>query len=369
MACRLHKALYGLKQAPRSWHQRLDAELRDIGFNPSSADPGLYIYTGKDYLAYLLIYVDDILIAAQDVATVNSVKATLMSIFDARDLGEATFFLGMNILRDRDNRTLKLSQETLTAAILKDYDMLECAPKRTPLEPGVKLTKDGGDPLDTTVYNYRAMIGSLIYLSTCTRPDISQAVGVLSKFAAAPTTEHWTAGKRVLRYLAETPTFGITYNEQKIGLIGYSDADYAGDLDTRRSTTGYVFILSGGAVCWSSKRQAIVATSTAEAEYVAAAAAVKEALWLRMLAADMRLDVSTVGIMADNQAAIRVLKDPIASQRTKHIDVAYHFARERVRRKEVCFKYIPTQEMVADALTKAVPESKLVFCRQGMGVF
>lgn len=369
MAYRLHKALYGLKQAPRAWHHRLDEELRTIGFIPSGIDPGLYTYNGKTSTAYLLIYVDDILIAAPDLSTVNSVKASLMRAFEARDLGEATFFLGMNIRRERDNKTLKLSQESLTTSMLEEYCLTESAARPTPLSTSIQLSANSGEPLDTAVYNYRKLIGSLLYLSTCTRPDIAQAVGVLSKYTATPTMEHWKAGKRVLRYLSGTSTFGITFTGSKAGLIGYTDADYANDTDTRRSTTGYVYILNGGAVCWSSKRQATVAASTTEAEYMAAAAAVKEALWLRMLLADMGQSMSTVRIMADNQAAIRMLKDPISSQRTKHIDVAYHFARERVQRHEVSFSYIPTAQMIADSLTKAVPENKHNFCRIGMGVY
>jgi hypothetical protein len=225
-----------------------------------------------------------------------------------------------------------------------------------------------GDLLDNKD-SYTSLVGSMLYLSVCTRPDIAQAVGVLSKFMASPTTVHWQAAKGVLRYLAGTTSYGITFGKGS-GLLGYCDADYAGDLDTRRSTTGYVFTLHGGAICWTSKRQPTVAVSTTEAEYMAAANAVKEGLWLRILMRDLQLEgADNILIMADNQSAIKLLKNPISSVRSKHIDVIYHFARERVIRKEVQFKYVSTEQMVADMFTKAVPKDKLGFCCKQIGLF
>ena len=211
-----------------------------------------------------------------------------------------------------------------------------------------------------------------------TRPDIAQAVGALARYMAVPTEAHWTAAKGVLRYLKGTASLGITFggssgSSQTGGrsraVLGYCDADYAGDIDTRRSTTGYVFLYNSGAISWSSRRQATVAASTTEAEYMAEAHAAKEAIWLRKLLSDLGVAVpTTIKIMADNQSAIKLANNPVTSVRSKHIDVIYHFVRERVARDEIEFEYVPTAEMVADALTKAVPEDKLVFCRDSMGV-
>ena len=161
--------------------------------------------------------------------------------------------------------------------------------------------------------------------------------------------------------------YGIIFGTS-VGLQGYCDADYASDVDTRRSTTGYVFILNGGAITWASRLQQTVAASTTEAEYMAAAFAIKEALWLRKILSDLGASIDTFDINADNQSAIKLLKNPIFSMRSKHIDVIYHFARERVARKDVTFHYIKTNDMVADALTKAVPTSKFEFCRTSMGI-
>ena len=185
---------------------------------------------------------------------------------------------------------------------------------------------------------------------------------------AQPTTAHWTAAKTVLRYLAGTADFGITFSSGTPGLDVYCDADYAGDIDTRRSTTGYVFILNGGAISWSSRLQQTVAASTTDAEYMAAASAIKEALWLRQLLHDLTLDTDTTTIKADSQSAIKLLKNPVFSMRSKHIDVIYHFARERVARNDVTFTYIKADHMVADTLTKPLPAAKFQFCRTAMGI-
>ena len=183
---------------------------------------------------------------------------------------------------------------------------------------------------------------------------------------STPTVAHWNAAKGVLRYISGTANYGITFGGDDLTLRAYCDADYAGDTDTRRSTTGYVFILSGGAISWSSRLQPTVALSTAE--YMAAAYAIKEALWLRTLLSELDQDPGTIQIFADSQSAIKLLKNPVFSMRSKHIDVIYHFARERVTRNDVAFEYIRTNEMAADALTKPLPASKFHFCRASMGV-
>ena len=183
-----------------------------------------------------------------------------------------------------------------------------------------------------------------------------------------PTTVHWGMALTVLQ--AGTTDHGVCFGGGKDNceLEGYCDADYAGDLDTRRSTTGYVFMLNGGVISWSSRRQQTVAASTAEAEYMAAAAATKEALWLRKLLGNLRFIVNTVIIRADNQGALHLLKNPITSMKSKHVAVVYHIARERVARKEVAFQYVRTEHNVADVLTKALPKGKHAFCSAGMGI-
>jgi hypothetical protein len=249
--------------------------------------------------------------------------------------------------------------------------MLDAKPNRSPFPPGLHLLREG-EQLDTTKYPYSSMVGSLMYLAITTRPDLAYYTGELAKYMTGPTVQHWVAAKGVLRYLAGTKSLGITYARSgNDKLIGYGDADYAGDPDTRRSTTGYVFTLNGGAVSWKSTRQPTVALSTTEAEYMAAAHAAKEALWFRkLLCSDLGLaDPSLpVTIFTDNQSALKLVKHPVASARSKHIDVLHHFARERMASSEIAFEYIPTNSMVADCLTKALAPIKLSACVKGMGM-
>ena len=368
IGCRLQKAIYGLRQAPRAWYNKLKSALEEIGFEASDADPSLWVKHDKAGPVYVLIYVDDMLIAAKTVEQVERVKKLVRRVFVARDLGEARYFIGYEISRNRVNKTLSLTQKKLAEDLLERFGMTGANGRSVPMDPGVKLTKEG-EPLDTEQFPYSTLVGSLLYLSVCTRPDIAQAVGALSRYMAKPTKQHWTAAKGVLRYVAGTVDVGLMFDgAAKSGFVGYCDSDYAGDVDTRRSTTGYVFNLHGGAISWSSKLQPTVAASTAEAEYMAAGSAVKEALWLRKLLPVFGIKGTAVKIMCDNQGAIKLLKHPIASIRSKHIDVLHHFARERVARGEVEFEYCKSEDMAADSLTKAVPGGRVVKCRELIGL-
>ena len=367
-ACHLKKALYGLKQAPRAWHNRLHTELLKFGFIPSNADPSLYVYYCEDGSAYLLTYVDDILIATKDAAMVAKIKGFLTTAFSARDLGPAHYYLGINITRDRPARIITLSHERAITDLVAKFELTGCKPRDIPMSAGLNLSALDGEPLDTSAYLYTTLVGSLLHFTVTTRPDIAYPVGVLSRFMAKPTMEHWQAAKGVLRYLDSHAAYSITFGGSGTALIGFCDADYAADVDTRKSTTGYVFTLNGGAVSWSSKRQPTVAASTTEAEYMAAASATKEALWLRKLLADFGVSTGPIEIKSDNQGALKLLRNPISSLRTKHIDIAHHFARERSMRGEIDFSFVPTNRMIADALTKALPGPRFVLCRDGMGM-
>lgn len=367
-ACHLHKALYGLKQAPRAWQTRLKRELNESGFKASAADPSLYILDEHDCRVYVLVYVDDMLLACKHMEGIDMVKRKLQAAFDIHDLGEAGTFLGMEIVRDKVNHSLKLSQHRAVVDLVAKFGMSDAIGRSVPLSAGTQFTCEG-ELLDTShISQYTTLVGSLLYLSICTRPDIAQVVGVLARYMSKPTLAHWQIAKGVVRYLAGTSSMGIMFGTRNAVLVGYCDADYAGDVDTRRSTTGYVFLLHGGAISWSSRLQATVAVSTVEAEYMSAAAAVKEALWLRLLLAEMHMSVRPVHIHCDNQGALKLLKHPIASQRSKHIDVLYHFAREKVASGDVEFSYCISNAMIADMFTKALSKAKFEFCRDGLGM-
>ncbi|KAJ9524212.1 hypothetical protein QJQ45_004986 [Haematococcus lacustris] len=364
--CRLHRALYGLRQAPRAWHARLKEELEHLGFTASAADSCLFTMMRGSSKVLLAVYVDDCLLAVSkgDIGTLEWVMQQLADVFDIHQLGPVEQFLGMRISRDRAARQLVLSQEQYALSVVDRYGLADSRPRAVPLSTAEQLQREGVQQQSEGGHSFAEVIGSLQHLAVVSRPDIAHAVGVLSKFMAAPTKEHWRVLRGVLRYVADTAAMGLMYGASA-GLVGFCDADFAGDTDTRRSTTGHVFMLHGGAVSWSSRRQPTVAASTTES------AAGKEGLWLRGVLADLSLGsamVQPVTIMCDNEAALTLVKHPIASARSKHIDVLHHFVRERVARGELVFKFCGSAANVADVFTKALPSVKFEFCKAGMGM-
>ena len=369
MVWRLNKALYGLRQAPRAWYLHLKQVLEGKGFTASQADASFFTLDCEDDRILLLVYVDDILVAAKSLDNVNKAKHMLQAEFDIKDLGEAKVFLGMEIERDRDAGTLKLSQTGYLSNLAARFDATETVPTGVPMTTGFELfPKIPGEQLDKNFFPYQSLLGGLLYASTGTRPDIAYAVSALARVSNCYTQAHVDALLKVLQYAYHTRDIGIVYGVSGNGLVGYCDADYAGDAFNRKSTNGYVFVKTGGAVSWLSRRQDIVAQSTGESEYIAASAAGKQALWLRILESDLTGRVAPVLIFTDNTAALSLLSNPIASKRSKHIDVQYHFARDRVMRGELQYEYCSTNNMWADCLTKAVPKAIMLACREGMGL-
>lgn len=370
MVCRLKKSLYGLRQAPRAWHAKLKSELQAMGFTPTKADASLFTRLEPDGTTTLIVvWVDDgLVISHGDIP--DTVIKQLSTRFTIKDIGDPRMFVGIEIIRDRSAGTITISQQRMVTDLVTRHGLADCKPKATPLSVSTRLSKAEGTPLDDrTASEYRELVGSLLYLTTCTRPDIAQAVGTLTRYTSSPTTAHWVTAKGVLRYLAHTRDLGIIYGKDNTTLLGYADADYGGDPDSRRSTTGYAFLMYGGVVSWQSRLQHTVAVSTAEAEYMSASAAVKEALWLSILLSDMGISApAPVQIYGDNQAAIKLLNNPIVSARSKHIAIAHRFANERVQSNEIAFQYISTKDMIADCLTKALPEPAFKACIKGMGM-
>jgi hypothetical protein len=300
---------------------------------------------------YLLVHVDDCLLVGSSTGVKYS-KDVIKSLFDVKDMGDVSLFLGLDVIRDRSTRKLWLGQPRYVQTLLDQFGMSDCKPRVAPLDTGLQLSKDG-DPLSSDT-PYNALVGSLLYLAMCTRPDISHAVGMLSRFASDPRTEHWQAAKSVLRYLSGTQKLGLLYGDSTQQFVGYSDSDFAGDVNQRKSTGGFVFMFGGAAVAWSSKLQSIVATSTCEAELVAAARAVKETLYFGKRRADMCGVFRPLTLCVDNQAAVVLLRNPAAGSgnRTKHIDVCYQFARHRVAIGDVKVEFVATTHMFADIMTK-----------------
>ena len=356
---RLKKALYGLKQAPRSWNIRLHTFLVDQKFSRCESDHSVYTKNSERPVV-IVVYVDDLLIAAADPFDAVDVKKKLSETFEMKDLGPVTKLLGIDITRNLEERTISLSQQEYVERILKEFGMEQSKSCGTPQAVGVKLSRemcptDIIEKKEMEKVPYANLIGGLMYLVSWTRPDIANAVANCSKYMSNPGNQHWTAAKRILRYLRGTSGRPLILGgKSDLKLVGYCDADWAGDHDDRRSTTGYLFVL-GGLITWKSRKQKTVALSTAEAEYMAAADAAKEAVWISQLVRELRFPTSTIPILCDNQSCIALTKDPGNHDRTKHIDIRLHFIRDLVANEKVTFIYCPTEDMLADGLTKPVP--------------
>ena len=361
------RAVYGCKQAGRLWGGHFAATLVNAGAVRSAADPCLFVWSHSVHgVLFILVHVDDVLLSAEDRAGIKAVKDVITSAYTIRDFGEVGDFLGMRVTRDRTARTLMLTSPRYARALVGARGLGSANSAKTPMAPGLVLTRTGADLLDEGGPAYAELVGGLLYLATTTRPDIAFAAGVLSCFLHAPEDGHWRAAKPVLRYLAGTLDMGLCFGGGG-ELEVCCDADFASERETRRSTTGGLFCWNGAAVSWSSRRQPTVSTSTAEAEYISAAAATKEALWYRKLLVDLGEPLTTLKIGEDNNACLAMVNNPEGTVRAKHIDMAHHMVRDRVARGEVAFYRVPTAEMAADGFTKPLPAAAFTEFRTCVG--
>jgi len=372
LVCKLNKALYGLKQAPRAWYKRLTNHLTKYGFTKVLVDSCVWIKKIEGEICIIGIYVDDLLLISKRKETMKKMKKMLASEFQCKDLGEVHYLLGLKIIRNRSERQLFISQETYTKSVLAKFGMSECNKTDTPCDNNIQLSKSQSpDKPDEKMHKeYRALVGSLMYLMTGTRPDIAYAVQSVSRYLGCPGEAHVKAAKRILRYVKGTSNYGILYDGKmgKENIEAYVDSDYAKDLDGRRSTSGYVTILAGGVVTYSSKLQRTVALSSAEAEYMGLAHGTQEVLFLRELVKEIGLSQNQTVIHVDNQAAQQMAMNPVHHQRTKHIDVRYHFVRERIQTKEIELQHVSTKENLADIMTKGVTTGILNYLRPKLGI-
>jgi hypothetical protein len=372
VACtaKLNKALYGLKQSPRVWYNTLATFLSDQGFEPLDADSSVFCRTGT----IIAIYIDDLLIAGESKTDINKIKQSLSDRFHMSDLGPCHYYLGMEVIRDRPRRSLRLSQEAYLRKVLEDNDMSNCSTTvATPMETSVRLmpAADGYVAPAILRRQYQSAVGSLMYAMLGTRPDLAFAVSVVSRFASNPTETHLKAVKRIFRYIHSTIHMGLVFRGSIRPLAGYTDSDWAGDHDTRRSTSGYVFNLGSAAISWSAKRQPTVFLSSCEAEYIGQTNATKEAIWLQHLLKQINPQDPGLGatiIYGDKQGAIALAKNPQFHARTKHIDIQHHFVREKVAEGRVKLEYVHTSQQVADGLTKSLPKDRFMVFRKAVGV-
>jgi transposase InsO family protein len=316
---KLNKSLYGLKQSGRNWNSMLHKYLIENGFMQSDVDHCLYIKDVDGKLVVVLVWVDDLIIAASNDILMSETKQMLKDKFHMKDLGKLSYFLGMSFEQGAD--FVKMNQKRYLTKLLERFEMSDCKSRATPSEP--KLECDGESLVDSR--KYRELVGSLIYAMTCTRPDICWIITTLSQYLSRPLEQHWVAAKHVLRYLKGTLDFELCYRkcDDDLRLVGYSDADWASDTHDRRSISGYCFslTLNGPLISWKSKKQRTVALSSCEAEYIALAATIQEALYLAQLLAKIIQIATPVQIYEDNQGTIALSKDPVNRKRSKHIDV------------------------------------------------
>jgi hypothetical protein len=351
--CRLKKSLYGLKQAPRAWYQRFADYVATIGFHHSTSDHSLFIYRQGSDMAYILLYVDDIILITSTHALRKSIMSLLTSEFAMKDLGPLSYFLGIAV--SRHSSGIFLSQSTYASEIIERAGMTSCKPSATPVDTKQKLSTSSGTPYEDPSL-YRSLAGALQYL-TFTRPDISYAVQQVCLHMHAPRTEHMLALKRILRYVQGTLTFGLHLSPSTITqLISYTDADWGGCPDTRRSTSGYCVFLGDNLISWSSKRQPTLSRSSAEAGYRGVANVVSESCWIRNLLLELHFPIPQATLVyCDNVSAIYLSGNPVQHQRTKHIEMDIHFVREKVARGQARVLHVPSRHQIADIFTKGLP--------------
>ena len=366
VCCKLLKTLYGLKQAWREWNNCLNDSLSAFGFFRCESDRCIYVMQKDDTFALLAIWVDDVLLACTHPDFKSSLLVHLRKDFEVSDLGTPEWFLGCRI--DYECGMITMSQALYIEKVLQRFNMSTCKPAATPADSSSKLHAIDKSEKACDV-PYREAVGALLYIALCTRPDIAYAVASVARHCARPGQRHWVAVKRIMRYLSGTRSLGIKYQHHgaETVLHGYTDADYAGEIDSRRSTTGYVFFLAGGPITWKCQLQKTVALSTSEAEYLSLSSSTQEVLWLRQLMNELTLcQENPTVVFEDNDSCIKLSDNPYGHQRTKHIDVRHHFIRRAKTDGHLHVAPIATDEQTADVLTKALPREAFTRHRQSL---
>jgi hypothetical protein len=369
--CRLKKSLYGLKQSGRNWNNTLHKALTDLGYTQSKVDACLYTRdNGPNDHTKLVVWVDDVIIAACNTQAEQKVVNELSRKFKIDDQGKLHWFLGIRFVTQ--DSAINIDQSSYIDELLDKYNLADCKTVPTPAATdsitALCTVVDDAEAAEVLSADYRGIVGSLLYLMVCTRPDISWIVTRLSQYVNRPGRVHLRAAKHVLRYLKGTKNLALSYSRSAKGtdlrLVGYSDADHANDPSSRKSLSAYTFQLTptSAVISWKTKQQPIVALSTCEAEYIALTEAVKESMFLHALWKDVespKIAQQVPMMFEDNQGTIALTKNPIIQQRTKHIDIRYHFIRDTIASKRILLAYVPTEAMLADPLTKPLPKDLL----------
>jgi hypothetical protein len=381
---RLNKALYGLRRSPRLWYEELTRFLTSISFHPIEADP--CVFANKITGAIILVYVDDLVFITRTKHEIAALKALVFDKYKCRDLGAISHYLGIRIRRDRPNRAIELSMESYIDKLTKDYDRGHVT-RHNPMDiKALKLKLRHPEDIceDYALHRYQSVIGRLLYPASQLRVDVSFHVGYLARAMANPTDDHYYYALQIIDYLhthkalvmrfqapakaATALTFDIyskaspipPIHNQDLGLYAYSDASFA-DAEDRKSTSGYLFKFAGGTICHKSGKQRLVTTSTTEAEYVGLTFCSKEATWLVRLLRQLNYlgaDIVPLKLFGDNQPSIQLVSSEGHHERTKHVDIYYHYIKDQVKDGKIDLQYVPTAEMAADGLTKPLDKRK-----------
>ncbi|KAH9670969.1 Integrase catalytic domain-containing protein [Citrus sinensis] len=318
MVCKLQRSIYGLKQASRSWNIRFDQAIKSFGFIQNIDEPCVYKKIQEKFVTFLILYVDDILLIGNDIGVLTTIKSWLAKQFDMKDLGEASYILGIKLLRDRKNKTLALSQAVYIDKILARFSMENSKTGLLPFRHGITFSKDQSPKTSEEIERmrrvpYATAVGSLMYAMLCTRPDICFAVWMVSRYQFNPGPQYWTAVKHIIKYLKRTKNYMLVYSGDELIPVGYTDSDFKSDRDSRKSTSGYVFALGSGAISWMSVKQSCITDSITKAEYVATSEAAKEAIWLCKFLRNLEVVLvvtAPLKLFCDNGGAVAQSKEP-----------------------------------------------------------
>lgn len=357
--CKLVKSLYGLKQAPRQWHKKFDSFLKKFDLMQSNYDRCLYYSTDKNVL--LTIYVDDGLIVTKDHSRAMNLIDYLKEYLIVKTM-DCKSYLGLEIIRDKKDKSIFITQRQYVKKTLERFGMDNCKPSSTPEEVG-QLDFANSPKLDDN-FPFKELVGCLLYMVTCTRPDIAHAVSIASR-TSEPTELHWNLLKRIMRYLSGTKELGIEFRwEQNPELVGYSDADYANDKETRRSTSGFVIMWGNSPITWKCQRQSLVTLSTTEAEYISGTEMVKKIIPLKSMMTELGLiEDKPVKVFIDNKSTVNIVNNEQGQERTKHIDVREKWLNEHHDAGNICVEHVSGEEQRADILTKPLHKSKFAHNR------
>jgi hypothetical protein len=370
--CRLRKSLYGLRQASRVWNRRFTQFLANHNLVATHQDPCVYKSTTQPTIL-LAIFVDDGLIASTGYMYTDPILQEMDDVFKVR-VDEPDTFVGLRISRNRAQRSIFIDQTRYVERLLSKYGYSEAHPVQVPADPNLRLSLYmDHDPIDaqTSIFPYKELLGSVAFSALGTRPDIAFAVSNCARFSHKPTKSHCTALKKIACYLKGTKEYGISFSPSSFPhrLDVYCDVDFAMELEDRKSRSGALLKLNNGPVAWLSRKQPCTASSTTEAEYLAAHVATKELLWERRLLQELGHPQRNPTVLySDNQPAIRLVRNPEQHQQTKHIDVPYHVIREHQANGDIAITYLPTKQQLADIFTKALPPTQFFSLRMQIGI-